>query len=246
MFTDVAALGLALFAIRFAERPATPERTFGYYRVEILAALANAVFLIVLSGLILFEAGERLFAPLAVEGKLMFLVASAGLLVNAAGILLLRHGAAESMNVKAAYLEVLSDALSAAGVIAAGAIVWSTGWPYADPIVSGAIGLFILPRTWGLLREAVGVLLEGTPAHVNLTTLRAAMEAVPGVETVHDLHVWTITSGMHALSAHAALLDSAAAPDVLERLRQCAARFEIGHVTIQLEGPGCRDPNAHP
>jgi cobalt-zinc-cadmium efflux system protein len=150
------------------------------------------------------------------------------------------------LNVKAAYLEVFSDALSAVGVILAGAIVWATGWYYADPLVSAAIGLFIVPRTWALLKETVGVLLEGTPSDVDLAALRAVMQAVPGVARVHDLHVWTITSGMHALSAHAALCDGASGREVLEALRSSVSRFRITHVTIQLEDGGCADPNAHP
>ena len=246
MFTDVTALALAFFAIRFAERPPTPERTYGYHRVEILAALANAAFLIALSGLILFEAVERLGNPPAVQGKAMFLVATFGLIVNGVGIFVLRAGAADSLNVKAAYYEVLSDAVSAIGVILAGAIVWATGWYYADPLVSAGIGLFILPRTWALLKEAVGVLLEGTPSHVDLNALRASMEAVPGVTRVHDLHVWTITSGMHALSAHAGVAEGVSTTGVLEALRQCvAAQFKITHVTVQLEEAECRDSDTH-
>ena len=246
MFTDVTALALAFFAIRFAERPPTPERTYGYHRVEILAALANAAFLIALSGLILFEAVERLGNPPAVHGKAMFLVATFGLIVNGVGIFVLRAGAADSLNVKAAYYEVLSDAVSAMGVILAGAIVWATGWYYADPLVSAGIGLFILPRTWALLKEAVGVLLEGTPSHVDLDALRASMEAVPGVTRVHDLHVWTITSGMHALSAHAGVAEGVSTTGVLEALRQCVAtQFKITHVTVQLEEAECGDSDTH-
>lgn len=246
MFTDVTALALAFFAIRFAERPPTPERTYGYHRVEILAALANAAFLIALSGLILFEAVERLGNPPAVQGKAMFLVATFGLIVNGVGIFVLQAGAADSLNVKAAYYEVLSDAVSAIGVILAGAIVWSTGWYYADPLVSAGIGLFILPRTWALLKEAVGVLLEGTPSHIDLNALRASMEAVPGVTRVHDLHVWTITSGMHALSAHAGVAEGVSTTGVLEALRQCVAtQFKITHVTVQLEEAECGDSDTH-
>ena len=246
MFTDVTALALAFFAIRFAERPPTPERTYGYHRVEILAALANAAFLIALSGLILFEAVERLGNPPAVQGKAMFLVATFGLIVNGVGIFVLQAGAADSLNVKAAYYEVLSDAVSAIGVILAGAIVWSTGWYYADPLVSAGIGLFILPRTWALLKEAVGVLLEGTPSHIDLNALRASMEAVPGVTRVHDLHVWTITSGMHALSAHAGAAEGVSTTGVLEALRQCVAtQFKITHVTVQLEEAECGDSDTH-
>lgn len=246
MLADVVGLALAFMAVRFAERPATPERTYGYYRVEILAATVNAVVLMCLSVFILIEAGERLRNPPEVAGGAMLLVAAFGLAVNLVGVFILRAGAAESLNVRAAYFEVLSDAVSAVGVILAGAVIWTTGWPYADPLVSAGIGLFILPRTWTLLREAVGILLEGTPAHINVAAVRRAMEAVPGVTKVHDLHVWTITSGMHALSAHAGVAEGASNREVLDGLRACVARqFQISHATVQLEEAGCGDPKAH-
>lgn len=181
MLTDVGGLGLALFAIRFSEKPATPERTYGYYRVEILSALTNAVVLIGISLYILYEAYQRFIDPPAVASLGMLGVGVVGLLVNLAGMRLLRQSSTESLNLKGAYFEVLSDMLSSLGVIVAGVIMWTTGWYYADPLFSAAIGLFILPRTWTLLREATGVLLEGTPASVNLTGLREAMATVPGV-----------------------------------------------------------------
>ena len=159
MLTDVAGLGLALFAIRFAERPATPERTYGFYRVEILAALTNAVVLIGISLYILYEAWQRFKHPPEVESKGMLLVAVIGLVVNMAGIFILRKGSKESLNMKGAYFEVLSDMLTSVGVIIAGVIMLTTGWYYADPLISAGIGLFIFPRTWALLKEAVGVLL---------------------------------------------------------------------------------------
>lgn len=245
MFTDVAGLALAYVAIKFAERPATPERTYGYHRVEILAALANSVVLICLSVFILIEAVERLTLPPEVHGKGMFAVASFGLLVNAIGIVILRAGATESLNVKAAYFEVLSDAVSALGVMAASVLIWSKGWRYADPLVSIGIGLFILPRTWALLKEAVGVLLEGTPADIQLPAVRESMRAVSGVREVHDLHVWTLTTGVYALSAHAMLAEGASHEVVLEALRDClASKFKIGHITIQVE-PNCGGEGVH-
>ncbi|MGH9929540.1 MAG: cation diffusion facilitator family transporter [Pyrinomonadaceae bacterium] len=175
MFTDVAGLGLALFAIRFAERPATPERTYGYYRIEILAALVNAIALIGISLYILYEAFERFRNPPEIQSGPMLAVASGGFIVNLAGIYLLRAASKESLNMKGAYFEVLSDMLTSIGVIVAGVIMLTTGWYYADPIISAGIGLFILPRTWMLLRDAVGVLLEGTPADVNVASLREAI-----------------------------------------------------------------------
>lgn len=246
MLTDVGGLGLALFAIRFAERPATPERTYGFYRVEILAAVANAVVLILVSIYILFEAYERFRNPPAVESVGMIGVAAVGLVVNVVGMLLLRRGSAESLNMKGAYFEVLSDLLSSIGVIAAGAIMWATDWYYADPLFSAAIGLFILPRTWSLLREAVGVLLEGTPSDVNVASLRAAIAAVPGVTGVHDLHVWSLTSGLNAMSAHAVLSAGASHDDVLRAVQtMVTSTFNIRHATIQIEPAGHEEVEFH-
>ena len=246
MLTDVAGLGLALFAIRFAERPATPERTYGYYRVEILSAVANAVVLIGISAYILYEAYQRFQDPPAVESLGMLGVASVGLVVNIAGIRLLRGSATQSLNLKGAYFEVLADMLSSVGVIGAGVIMWATGWYYADPIFSAGIGLFILPRTWSLLREAVGVLLEGTPSDVNMAGLRQAIAAVPGVASVHDLHVWSLTSGMNAVSAHAVLTAGAAYQDVLRAVQtRVTTEFPIGNATIQVEPAGHEEREAH-
>lgn len=246
MLTDVAGLGLALFAIRFAEREATPERTYGYYRVEILAALANAVVLIGISLYVLYEAYKRFVNPPEVESKGMLLVAAIGLAVNLAGMLILRAGSGESLNMKGAYFEVLSDMLTSVGVIIAGIVMWTTGWYYADPLISAGIGLVILPRTWILLREAVGVLLEGTPSDINLTALREAVGKVAGVADVHDLHVWTLTSGVNAMSVHAVLTNGASHDDVLKAVRRCVtSRFKIAHATVQVEARGCRDAETH-
>lgn len=239
MLTDVFGLGLALFAIWFGERPATPEKTYGYYRVEILAALTNAVILIGISLYILYEAYQRFKNPPEVESKGMLLVAGFGLIVNLAGMWILRAGSKESLNMKGAYFEVLSDMLTSIGVIIAGAIMLTTGWYYADPLISAGIGLFILPRTWSLLKDAVGVLLEGTPSDVNITNLRESLSNIAGVEEIHDLHVWSLTSGVNALSVHAAISDGSEADDVLERIRECCNQeFKISHVTAQMERVG--------
>lgn len=240
MLTDVGGLGLALFAIHMSEKPATPERTYGWYRAEILAALANALVLILMSVYILYEAYRRFMAPPEIAGGAMLVVAVVGLVVNLAGLFILREGAGSSLNVKGAYFEVLSDLLSSIGVIAAAIIIWRTGWRYADPLVSAGIGLFILPRTWVLLREAVGVLLEGTPADINIASVQAALAALPGVRDVHDLHVWTITSGIRALSAHCLVADDQFNSSVLASARETMAeRFNIAHVTIQVESRPC-------
>jgi len=246
MLTDVAGLGLALFAIHFAERSATPARTYGFYRVEILAALANAVVLIGISLYILYEAWQRFIHPPEVESMGMLLVAVIGLVVNIAGVFILRAGAKESLNMKGAYFEVLSDMLTSVGVIIAAVIMLTTGWYYADPLLSAGIGLFILPRTWVLLQEAVGVLLEGTPADVNLTALLEAISQVAGVADVHDLHVWSLTSGMNAMSVHTTLTTGAPHDVVLAAVRECVKRdFKIAHTTVQVESKGCAEHETH-
>ncbi len=246
MLTDVAGLGLALLAIKFAERPATPERTYGYYRGEILAALTNAVLLIGISIYILFEAYERFRNPPAIESKGMLVVASIGLVINIVGMVILRKGSPESLNMKGAYFEVVSDMLTSIGVLVAGVVMLTTGWYYADPIISAGIGLFILPRTWMLLREAVGILLEGTPSNVNLTAVREAAGAVPGVTEVHDLHVWTLTSGVNAMSAHVVIADASRHDQTLSALHDVITKtFPIAHVTVQIERAGWRECEAH-
>lgn len=236
MLTDVAGVGLALLAIWFAEKPASPERTYGYYRVEILAALTNAVILIFISLYILYEAYERFRDPPEVQSAGMLAVAGVGLAVNLFGMYLLRSASKESLNMKGAYFEVLSDMLTSIGVIIAGVIMLTTGWYYADPLISAGIGLFILPRTWALLKDAVGVLLEGTPTDVNIASLRDGLSEIEGVAEVHDLHVWSLTSGVNALSVHAVLAEGAGHDEVLQRVHDtCTSAFKIAHVTAQTE-----------
>lgn len=236
MLTDVAGVGLALLAIWFAEKPASPERTYGYYRIEIVAALTNAVVLILISLYILYEAYERYKNPPEVQSAAMLGVAAIGLVINIIGMYILRAGSEESLNMKGAYFEVLSDMLTSIGVIIAGVIMLTTGWYYADPIISAGIGLFILPRTWALLKDAVGVLIEGTPSDVDLTKLRESLEKLKGVAGIHDLHVWSLTSGVNAMSVHAVLADEAEHDDVLARVHEHATEnFKISHVTVQTE-----------
>lgn len=236
MLTDVAGVGLALLAIWFAEKPASPERTYGYYRVEILAALTNAVVLIVISLYILYEAYERFRNPPEVQSAGMLAVAAVGLVINIAGVFILRSGSKESLNMKGAYFEVLSDMLTSIGVIIAGIIMLTTGWYYADPLISAGIGLFILPRTWALLKDAVAVLLEGTPSDISIAALRETLSKIDGVAEIHDLHVWSLTSGVNALSVHAVLADGAEHDDVLQRVHDsCTGEFKIAHVTAQTE-----------
>ena len=236
MLVDTGGLLMSLLAVWFAERPATPAKTYGYYRVEILAALVNGVVLCLLSVGILIKAYERLWAPPQVPPVPILLVAALGLVVNLVGIGLLRSGAGESLNVRGAYLEVLGDAASSAAVIVAAAVIWATGWAIADPLASLAIALLILPRTWTLLRQAVNVLLEGAPPHLDVSEIESALCAAPGVQRVHDLHVWTLTSGREAMSAHVVVAPDAAKDRILEDLHVILhARFGIDHTTLQLE-----------
>ena len=245
MLTDVAGLVLALLAAKLAGRPASPRRTFGYHRAEVLAALSNAVLLLGVAGYILVEAAHRFREPQAVPSGAVLIVAVAGLAVNLVGATLLQAGAQASINMRGAYNEVVADALSSIGVIVGALVMRLTGWNRVDTVVAVAIAVFVLPRTWGLLRETLHVLLEGTPREVDIKALRTAMEDVPGVKTVHDLHVWTLTSGVHALSAHAILQDGATHGQVLGDLRtRVTAGFPITHVTVQLEERCCGE-HAH-
>jgi cobalt-zinc-cadmium efflux system protein len=238
VLADGAGIGLALLAIRFAARPASPQRTFGYYRLEILAAVANAVLLFGVAGFVLVEAWRRLTDPPEVASGLMLAVAAAGLAANAVSMWLLRDGQQHSLNLRGAYLEVLGDLLGSVAVLAAAAVIALTGFQAADPIASALIGVLILPRTWRLLREAVDVLLEAAPKGVDLAEVRQHLIGTPGVTDVHDLHAWTITSGLPVLSVHVVLERGADAGKVLDGLGDClAGHFDIEHSTFQLEQP---------
>jgi len=236
LFVDAAGVGLSLLAVWFAERPATAEKTYGYYRVEILAAVVNGVVLCVLALAILVEAWDRLGVRHEVSAGPVLVVAVAGLGVNLLAAWLLHAGAGESLNVRGAYLEVLGDALSSGAVIVAAAVILVTGWTAADALASAAIGLLILPRTFALLKQAVNVLLEGVPAHLDLAEIETALRSAPGVKRVHDLHVWTLTSGREAMSAHVEV-EAGTPPDrILDELHLVLhARFGIDHTTIQIE-----------
>jgi cobalt-zinc-cadmium efflux system protein len=238
VLTDGAGVGLALLAIRFAARPATPQRTFGYYRLEILAAVVNAVLLFGVAGFVLVEAWRRLSEPPPVASGLMLAVAAVGLAANAVSMWLLRDGQRTSLNMRGAYLEVLGDLLGSVAVLAAAVVIALTGFRAADPIASAVIAVAILPRTWRLLREAVDVLLEAAPKGVDLAEVRRHLVETPGVTDVHDLHAWTITSGLPVLSVHVVLERDADAGEVLDGLGAClAGHFDIEHSTFQLELP---------
>lgn len=236
MLTDVAGLSFALIAIWFAQRPATVGKTYGYYRVEILAALFNGVLLLGVSGYILYEAYGRFTDPPDVSSVPLLLVASMGLAVNIASAAILMSGAKESLNVRGAFLEVAGDLLGSLGAIAAGVILLTTGWQYADPLFAAGVGLFILPRTFRLMKEAVDVLLEGTPRGMEFDEVVQAMAGVPDVQSVHDLHIWSVTSGFVALSGHVDVSERADRQQVLVDLhRMLTERFDIDHVTLQVE-----------
>ena len=236
MLTDAGGLVFALLAIKLGERPATPRRTYGLLRAEILSALGNAVVLLLLTFYILYEAYERFLNPPEVSGWPMLAVAAVGLAVNLASMRLLQGGSNESLNLKGAYFEVLSDMLGSLGVIVAAIVVALTGWRLADPLVGAGIGLFIVPRTWSLLKEATSILLEATPARVGVDALATALKTVEGVVDVHHLHVWTITSGLDAMSVHLVVAEPGREAGALSAARLLAAeRFGLGHSTIQVE-----------
>ncbi len=246
MLTDVAALALALIAVWFGSRPATSSKTFGYYRLEILAALINGVALILISLLIFYEAYQRWAAPPAVRSGLMMLVATGGLIINLVCAWLLHGDHKDDLNVRGARLHIIGDALGSVGAILAGALMWLYGWYAADPLFSSLISLLIIWSSWHLIRESTNVLLEGTPAHINLAAVEDVILQTDGVEDVHDLHVWTITSGREALSAHVIHAETISQAEVLKELRtKLSDRFGVDHLTIQLETPDFEDETFH-
>ncbi|HEX6968572.1 MAG TPA: cation diffusion facilitator family transporter [Micromonosporaceae bacterium] len=237
MFTDVLGIAMALAAITAARRASgDPQRTFGLYRLEVLAALANAVLLFGVSVYVIAEALQRFAEPRAVESGPMLVVAVFGLVANLGAFMLLRSAAGESINVQGAYLEVLGDLLGSLGVIAAAVVISVTDWSWADPLVAVAIGLFILPRTWRLGRAALRILVQAAPAHLDVAAVGDRLAAVPGVSGVHDLHVWTLTSGMDVASAHLTLAPGAEVGTVLAAARTALHdEFRIEHATLQVE-----------
>lgn len=236
MGTDVLGLGMALAAITLASRPATSQRTFGVYRLEVLAALANGLLLFGVAGYVLWEAVQRIGSPPEVPGLPLMVVAVLGLIVNLISFRLLSAGSKESLNVRGAYLEVVSDMLGSVGVIIAAVIIYTTGWRYADTLVGAAIGLFILPRTWTLMKQALRILMEVAPPGVDVEQARTDILAIPGVLDVHDLHIWTVTSGMESASGHVVIASPNDLHPVLDRTRDLLRdRYGVTHSTIQCE-----------
>ena len=256
MLADVGGLALVLFAINYTRRPATIQHTYGFYRVEILAALLNAVVLILISVYILYEAYTRIFEPPEIQGLPMIIVAAIGLGVNFTGMRLLgssghSHGGSqvddghvekakeheeESLIVKSAYLEVLNDTLGAAGVITAGVIILTTRFYLADPLISIGLALFILPRTWSLMKKSIHILMEGVPASISPEEVKKSILEIKGVTGVFDLHIWTITSGINAVSGHVVVIDRSRSQTVLQDINAILEKkFKINHATIQIE-----------
>ena len=235
MLTDAGALALSLFVAWFSRQPSAPEKTYGYLRAEILAALVNGATLLGVSGVILWEAVQRLRAPEPVASGLMLGVAAAGLVVNVVAAWVLHGGAGQSLNHRGAYLHVIGDLLASVGTVAAALVVRTTGWLAVDPVASMVTTLLVVRSAWRLVREAVDVLLEAAPRHISLDAVRAGLRSVPGVESVHDLHVWSVDSGLVAMSAHAVVPDLARHDAALGEMDAAMRALGIGHVTLQLE-----------
>lgn len=237
MFTDVAGLAIALVAVRIGNRPADQHRTFGYYRFEILAAAFNAVLLFLVAGYILFEAYERFREPPSIQCVPMLAVAVLGLMVNFISMRLLGGGKDESLNVKGAYLEVWSDMLGSLGVIVAAIVIYVTGWVFVDAIVAVGIGLWVLPRTWELLKETTNILLQGVPRGVDVQAIEAALRSRPEVQDIHNLHVWALTSGRNVISVHIITRDDLGDANTFRRDVEALLHDSFGfdHSTVQLE-----------
>ena len=238
MLTDVAGQVLALFAIWMASKPRNSKKTYGYLRTEIFSALINAIVLIFISGYILYEAWQRFQDPPKVAGFSMLIVASIGLIINLISMKILKSGSEESINIKGAFLEVVADMLSSIAVVIAGIIILSTGWLLIDPIISALIGLFILPRTFGLLKESVDILLEGVPKDVNYDAVEKYISKNPGVDSIHDLHIWSLTSGVNALSGHIIMKPETTITemnDIIFKIKkELNSSYKISHTTLEV------------
>ena len=242
MLTDALAIGLSLFAMNLARRPATPKRTFGYHRAEIMAALANGTVLILVSVYIFYEASRRFLETPTVKTPMMLIVAGIGLAANLIGLYLLRKGRGRSINIKAAFWHIIGDTLSSVGVIIAGVIIYFTGWYIADPILAVVIGIVILFGAVRIVKESADILLESVPGHVQIAQVADAVKNIPGVEDLHEIHIWTITSGIYALSAHLKIADQTVSQscDILMKVNEVLAHdFNITHTTLQLECESC-------
>jgi len=244
MLTDILALGLSLAAMRFARKPPTPEKTFGFYRLEILAAFFNGMLLLFISLYIFYEAYHRLVDPREIKGLFMLLVAAIGLLANGVGIVILRKSAHTSLNVRSALFHLVGDTVSSVGVIVGGTIIIYTGWYVVDPIISILIGGLILRGAYSLVRESIDILLEATPKEIDVEEMIGDLVRIAGVKEVHHLHVWTITSGIYAMSSHVVIDDllTSKSSQILEEIeRLLQGKYSMEHITIQFECESCGD-----
>jgi cobalt-zinc-cadmium efflux system protein len=236
MLTDVGGIALALFAINFSRKPATPQRTYGFYRMEILAALANSSLLILVSAYILYEGYGRIIEPSEIQSIPMIAVAAIGLAVNLVGMKLLKGHAKENLNMEGDYLEVFKDTLGSVGVVVGGVIIFSTEFYLVDPIISIGLALIIIPRTWSIMKRSINILMEGVPVDISYEEVKKAILKIKGVTGVFDIRIWTITSGMDAITAHVVVSDPSKSQTILKEISSILEkRFKITHTTIQIE-----------
>ena len=236
MLTDAGGLTLALFAINFSSKPATPQRTYGFYRIEILAALANSAVLILVSVYIIYDAYERINEPPQIKGTALIIVGTIGLVVNLVGMSILKSHANENLNIEGAYLEVLKDTLGSVGVIVVGVITSISEFYLVDPIISIGLAFYMLPRIWSLMKKSINILMEGVPINISYEEVKKAILQIKGVTGVFDIHIWTITSGMDAITAHVVVSDPSKSQIILKEISSMLEkRFKITHTTIQIE-----------
>ncbi|HPD61302.1 MAG TPA: cation diffusion facilitator family transporter [Thermodesulfobacteriota bacterium] len=236
MLSDIAALGLALFALWFSHKPAHAKKTFGYYRAEVLTAFLNGGALVILAIIIFHEAYERIQAPVTVKSIPLLMIASAGLIINLIGAYILSRRGKENINIRGAFIHVLGDALGSLGAISAGLVIWLKGWMWFDPLVSFFIGGIIIYSAWRLLWDTFQILMQGVPAHINLEEIKKSMVHIEGVKSICDLHVWTLTSHVEMLSAHVVVENVLQSMEILKKLQKTLQeRYGIEHVTIQIE-----------
>ena len=236
MLADAGGLTLALFAINFSTKPATPQRTYGFYRIEILAALANSAVLILVSIYIIYDAYERIIEPPQIKGTALIIVGTIGLVVNLVGMYILKGHATENLNIEGAYLEVLKDTLGSVGVVVVGVITSISKFYLIDPIISVGLAFYILPRTWSLMKKSINILMEGVPINISYEEVKKAILQIKGVTGIFEIHIWTITSGMDAITAHVVVSDPSKSQTILKEISSMLEnRFKITHTTIQIE-----------